>query len=126
MYKAFFDGACSGNPGTMTIKFIVHDPQGQPIKQVSQEIGHGTNNIAEYQALIGLLEYLNQLNTEQVCIMGDSQVVINQVTKKWRISQEHLQVLADRVWILMKDHPDWRLTWIRREFNIADGVGSNR
>lgn len=124
MYKAFFDGACSGNPGPMAIRLVVYDPEGKPILQLSRCIGHGTNNIAEYSALIELLRVLKSMKIERAHIFGDSQLVIKQVAQKWRVNHKHLQELFRQARALMEDHPEWQLTWVPRELNVADGVGS--
>jgi len=123
-YKAFFDGACSGNPGPMTIKFCVYDARGHPVEEFSKNLGHGTNNVAEYLGLLALMSHLEENNIEQVSILGDSQLVINQVLEKWQINEPHLKELAVYAWELMKRHPRWKLLWIPRELNVADGVGS--
>jgi len=123
-YKAFFDGACSGNPGPMAIKFIVYNAQGHSIEKFYKELGHGTNNVAEYLSLLALMSHQEEHNIEQAQIHGDSQLVINQVLEKWQINESHLEELAVYAWELMKRHPGWRLSWIPRELNVADGIGS--
>lgn len=50
----FTDGACSGNPGPMGIGYVYVyiDEVGKEVtKEVSEGIGHGTNNIAELTAI---------------------------------------------------------------------------
>src|SRR5437016_4926665 len=47
-----FDGACEPNPGMMQIGFVIRDPAWRTVSEISRKLGHGTNNIAEYQALI--------------------------------------------------------------------------
>jgi len=123
MHKAFFDGACTGNPGPMSVRVVVYNPEGQPILQVCKSIGHGTNNVAEYSALIELLRVLKSMKIEKAQIFGDSQLVINQVTRKWRVNQKHLQELVNQARTLMEDQPEWRIKWIPRELNVADSVG---
>ncbi len=123
-YKAFFDGACSGNPGPMAIKFCVCNASGHPITGFYKKLGHGTNNVAEYCAFLALMSHLEENNIEQVEIHGDSQLVINQVLEKWQINEPHLKKLAVYAWELMKRHPGWKLLWIPRELNVADGIGS--
>lgn len=122
MYQAFFDGACSGNPGPMAIKYIVFDPKKEVLEQFCKKIGHGTNNVAEYRALIALLEFLEAEYIEEAQIYGDSSLVVNQVLKKWRINEPRLRKLAEKVWNLMESHPGWSIQWISRKSNIADGV----
>jgi ribonuclease HI len=78
---AYFDGAWSGNPGPMSIGFVVEKPSNRVSLRFSTDLerrsvildvedqsekgsisfstdlGLGTNNVAEYQALIHLLIY---------------------------------------------------------------------
>jgi len=49
--EIFTDGGCSGNPGPAAIGVVIKDGD-KTIKTLSRAIGHGTNNIAEYTALI--------------------------------------------------------------------------
>ena len=51
-----FDGACQPNPGLMGIGWTIHDPDGNLIETGSRTAGSGTNNIAEYLALIEAME----------------------------------------------------------------------
>jgi ribonuclease HI len=125
MYQAFFDGACRGNPGPMSISLVIYDPDGERIAQHSRQIGYGTNNVAEYSALIELLRCLTAIRIERVQIFGDSQLVVNQVTNRWRINEPHLKDLANQAFTLMKGHPGWSISWIPRERNAADGVSTD-
>lgn len=122
MYQAFFDGACSGNPGPMAIKYIVFDPKEEVLEQFYRDIGHGTNNVAEYRALIALLEFLEAEYIEEAQIYGDSNLVVKQILKKWQINEPRLRKLAEMAWNLMESHPGWTLQWVPRESNLADAV----
>jgi ribonuclease HI len=122
MHLAFFDGACSGNPGPMAIRYIVFDANKEVVETDSREIGDGTNNVAEYEALIKLLLFLEAESLEDVQIYGDSKLVVNQVMRTWRINEPHLRALAEKAWKLMERHPGWGLSWIPRECNVADPV----
>lgn len=122
MYKAFFDGACSGNPGPMAGRYIIFDAEDKVVKEFSMDLGQGTNNIAEYSALIVLLGFLEAEFIEDVQIHGDSKLVVNQVLKKWQINEPHLSKLAMKVWKLMGRHLGWTLQWVPRESNPADAA----
>lgn len=56
----YADGACKGNPGQMGIGARIQDEHGKELETVSQLIGYGTNNIAEYRSAI---EGLKQAKT---------------------------------------------------------------
>ncbi|MDE2027370.1 MAG: ribonuclease H, partial [Candidatus Omnitrophica bacterium] len=49
--EIFTDGGCSGNPGPAAIGVVIKEGE-KTIKTLAQAIGRGTNNIAEYTALI--------------------------------------------------------------------------
>lgn len=87
-----------------------------------------TNNTAEYKALYELLVALNQLieSGEEPCeilIQGDSQVVINQLTKAWRVNYPHLQELNKKIKFMIEliQGKGFGITieWVRRGENPA-------
>ena len=47
----YADGSCLGNPGPMAIGVSIQD-NGEEIATISETIGDGTNNVAEYRAAI--------------------------------------------------------------------------
>ena len=49
------DGACLRNPGPAGAGFVILDQSGNTLAEGSLPIGHGTNNIAEYRAVIAAL-----------------------------------------------------------------------
>ena len=51
-YTAYFDGSAKPNPGMMKIGGLVKDETGTIKGEYSKELGHGTNNEAEYLSLI--------------------------------------------------------------------------
>jgi len=63
----------------------------------------GTNNQAEYFALISLLGYLVAAGYKNATIRMDSQLVINHVTDVWLpMPDSHLAVLKDEAEALLK------------------------
>jgi ribonuclease HI len=98
MLTAYIDGACrGGNPGFTSCAFVLYDSK-NPAQEITQAryLGpeHHTNNYAEYQALILLLEYLYTNNYRNVIIHSDSALVVNQTLGKWAINQEELRNYA--------------------------------
>lgn len=93
--KIYFDGACKGNPSKIaSIGYII---QGDKEKNkfgglLETNIMH-TNNQAEYIALIYGMQKALELGYTEAHIFGDSQLVIFQMTKKWKVHDEKMQEL---------------------------------
>ena len=50
--RLYSDGACRGNPGVGGAGAVITDAEGSVIWEGKEYLGHCTNNIAEYKALI--------------------------------------------------------------------------
>jgi ribonuclease HI len=110
-----FDGACSGNPGPMGAGAIV-DIDGHR-RIISRAMGHGTNNEAEYHALIlGLLHALSEGATE-VVVRGDSQLVLRQIEGRYKVKAAHLGPLLADARKALSRFDSYVLEWIPRDAN---------
>jgi ribonuclease HI len=127
-----FDGLNEpSNPGGWACwAWIAFGPDGRVLRSDSGCLGHGpdtTNNQAEYEALIQALTYTCQrtdmLRERQIrlCIRGDSQLVIKQVSGEWRTNAAHLVALRDLAQAFIqqieKSGVPLTLEWIPRELN---------
>jgi len=86
----YTDGACSGNPGPGAIGAIVLDENNQEVASYKECIGETTNNRAEYKALLKGLELAAGICRRKVVCCSDSQLLVKQVTKAWRIKDKEL------------------------------------
>ena len=116
MLEIFVDGACSGNPGPAGIGVVIRE-DGQVIQEISRFIGEGTNNIAEYSALICALQEALILKAEKVHITTDSELVFKQVTGQYKVKHPVLKPLFDQVLQLIKGFKDVELKHTLRENN---------
>jgi ribonuclease HI len=73
--KIYFDGGCQPNPGEMEAAVVVRG-----ITHHWPNLGHGTNNDAEWLALIHALRIARDLGEPDFELLGDSAVVVNQAT----------------------------------------------
>lgn len=93
---AYCDGGAKPNPGCIYGSFMVFR-DGQMMDGICLDFSSyaevGTNNQAEYCALIELLNYLTENNYRDVTIRMDSLLVIHQVTGVWTVKQKQLQDL---------------------------------
>ena len=112
----YFDGASRGNPGEAGAGAVLFDNDGKEIWSCARYLGAKTNNEAEYAALILLLEEARQRGIKELEIRGDSNLVVKQVSKEWKINFPHLRELAKNAWSLMEGS-DIKLRWVPRAEN---------
>lgn len=121
----FFDGACRGNPGPMAIGVILFE-NGRKVKEVSKRIGIGTNNIAEWRGLIEGLELAKAHGCKELEVRGDSQLVIKQITGRYRVKSHNLIPLFNEARKLCDSFEKLRFEWVNREENIYTDALSNK
>jgi phosphoglycerate dehydrogenase-like enzyme/ribonuclease HI len=117
------DGACYPNPGNMAIGIVIYK-DGELFKKISEAIGYGTNNIAEYKALIRGLEEVKKINPERIDVYCDSQLVVKQLNKKYKVKNKGIILLFNRVEEIIRTIPGKiYFIWDRRDNNfMADGL----
>ncbi len=93
----YSDGASAGNPGPAAIGAVLKDGQGKLLARISQSIGEATNNQAEYRAIIAALEKAIGLGAEEVDIKSDSELVVRQISGRYRVKKATLRPLYQRV-----------------------------
>jgi len=98
------DGACYPNPGNMAIGIVIYK-DGELLKKISEAIGYGTNNIAEYKALIRGLEEAKKINPERIDAYCDSQLVVKQLNKKYKVKNKGIIPLFNRVEEIIRTIP---------------------
>jgi len=116
------DGSCMPNPGEMGIGVAIYEGTSM-VKAISEYIGEGTNNIAEYSALIRGLEEVKRLkrSEDRVEIFIDSLLIFKQINGEWEVKKQELKPLCERGKELIKEIGDIIIIWIGREENgIAD------
>lgn len=86
----YIDGACSGNPGPGAIGIVILDENNQELATHRECIGETTCNRAEYQALIKGLDLAVGICRKKVICFSDSELIIKQLNKTWRIRNKEL------------------------------------
>ncbi len=90
---AFVDGAARGNPGPAAAGVVLQDPEGKTVKTLSIALGHATNNVAEYSALILALQEALLLGAKELKVHTDSELVAKQWNGDYKIKDATLKVL---------------------------------
>jgi len=99
---AFTDGASRGNPGESGIGLLVRTDQGQTVLTLSAYIGVSTNNIAEYTALLTLLQKIQAMGCTRLVVHTDSELMVRQMKGEYRIRNAEIRKLYDRITELVR------------------------
>jgi len=116
MHQLFCDGASRSNPGDASIGVsILLD--GKEVETISKKIGIATNNEAEYQALIDGLNYCVDNSIKEIEVFLDSNLVVEQVNKNFKVKAANLKVLNLKVEELIKEFKFIKIKHVYREDN---------
>ncbi len=117
------DGGSRGNPGPAAIGVVLGE------KEYGEYIGHATNNQAEYQAVIFALKKLKQIlgkkksKETEIDFKIDSELVVKQMTGKYKILEKELQPLFLEIWNSRLDFKKVAFNHVPREENkLADSL----
>jgi ribonuclease HI len=117
VYVMKFDGCCNPNPGEMGLGIVVWNEDDKKVMEISERAGFGTNNQAEYRALIRGLEELSTIYKGVVLVLGDSQLVIHQMNGQWDVRSKELRPLFTKAQELEKNFEKISYQWLDREEN---------
>jgi ribonuclease HI len=112
--KIYFDGGCRPNPGQMETAVVARG-----ITYIRPDCGQGTNNDAEWLALIHASEIALSIGVGDIVLLGDSAVVVGQAngTAKCRsdMFRQHLEAFVT----LKGQFKRIRIRQISRHQNLA-------
>lgn len=111
------DGSCMPNPGEMGLGIVI-EKEGA-FKIVGETAGYGTNNQAEYLALIRGLGEVRKIKRkdDEVKIMVDSQLICSQIAGTYKINKPELKKLCEEACRLIELTRNVQLIWSRRMDN---------
>lgn len=99
------DGGSRGNPGPAAtgIVALIKDKE---VHAFGKYLGVATNNEAEYLAVIHALEWVVTAYspTPQLTFFLDSKLVVEQLSRRWKIKEPRLFELASKAWSLIQTH----------------------
>ncbi|MHA1238990.1 MAG: ribonuclease HI family protein [Candidatus Odinarchaeia archaeon] len=110
----YSDGGSRGNWGPCAIGIVLCDEKGGILTRYSEFIGFGTNNWAEYWAVIRGLELGLKFTSDTALCFSDSQLIVNQLKGIYRVKSERLKPLFLEV------------KQLERKFRHVDYVHLNR
>jgi ribonuclease HI len=113
------DGGARGNPGPAGIGAVLKI--GEQEFLFKKYIGEATNNQAEYRALVLGLEKAIEEGIHGLACYLDSELVVKQMRREYRVKDKDLAVLFIKAWNLISQFKKVSFHHIRREQNkLAD------
>lgn len=95
---------------------------GEWIALVSDTLGPGSNNQAEYHALIGGLRHAHRLCIRRLLVVGDSMLVTRQMQRVWRVRSQEIQDLSKEARALAGAFTKISFKHVSREFHIQKQI----
>jgi ribonuclease HI len=112
--RIYTDGGARGNPGPSAIGYVILDEDREPIYQNAKFIGSGTNNEAEYKALIRALKRAKKYTEGYVLCYSDSQLMVNQLNDLWKVKDKKLKPLFNKIIKLADYFDEVKIVHVRR------------
>lgn len=96
----YTDGGARGNPGPAGIGIVIVDESNAKRYGYGDYIGETTNNQAEYRALLFALEKSLEQGADEASCYLDSELVVKQMRREYRVKEPGLAQLFLKVWNL--------------------------
>lgn len=123
MVSLHVDGGARGNPGPAAVGVVLTAPGGEVIETLASFIGHATNNVAEYQALIAGVELALDRDVGRLAIFSDSELIVRQLQGSYKVRNEGLRPYYEQAKALLARLEQYELKSIPREANtLADSL----
>jgi ribonuclease HI len=87
------DGGARGNPGPAAYAYVLEAEDGTVLDARGEAIGHATNNVAEYSALVAGLRRAAELGVTVLELRSDSELMVKQMRGEYRVKNKDLQEL---------------------------------
>jgi ribonuclease HI len=116
-FRASIDGAARGNPGPAGAGVFIEAEGDREAEEHFEALGHTTNNVAEYRALLLALKRAEELNASSVAIASDSLLLVQQVLGRYKIKAPHLKPLLSEALLRAKRFARFSIRHVRREEN---------
>jgi ribonuclease HI len=121
----FTDGGARGNPGPAAIGAVVYDASNNEMSTISECIGDTTNNVAEYAAVVRVLQHVativDDTKAYHVTVKLDSQLVERQLNGAYKVKDATLKTYFDQAKELINNYASVEFIHVKRELNkVAD------
>jgi formyltetrahydrofolate-dependent phosphoribosylglycinamide formyltransferase len=114
---AYTDGGSRGNPGPAAAAYVLTDPAGTELCAKACFLGHATNNVAEYTAVIKALEASKQIGCKRIAVFSDSELLVKQTNGQYKVKSDLIRPLYGQAVNLLDEFESWTVKFVRRERN---------
>ncbi len=114
---AFIDGGARCNPGPAGFGVHIEDASGKTVAELSEYLGHQTNNVAEYSGLIAALEYAVKHQHTALQVVSDSELLVKQIRGIYKVKSPELKVLYDQARPLIRKLESFEIRHVLRAKN---------
>jgi ribonuclease HI len=114
--QIFTDGGARGNPGPAGIGVVIWSGN-ELVGRHKKYIGEATNNQAEYKAVILALEEAKKIGAEELEFFLDSELVVKQLNREYKVKDKDLAPLFVQVWNLSLGFKKTTFQHVPREKN---------
>jgi ribonuclease HI len=119
--KIYTDGGARGNPGPAAAGIALYNNADNLIKIDGKYLGEMTNNQAEYNSLILALQHAQRLNAKKVTCYLDSELIVKQLTGKYKTKSRNISKLKEQTDKLAKSFDTISFIHVKRDQNkISD------
>lgn len=113
----YLDGGARGNPGPAGTGYLIFDEEGRLLAKEGRYIGFTTNNVAEYTALVQALDRARGFEAQEIAIRSDSELVVRQLNRSYKVKDKKLKPLHEQVRILLYPYSKVEIQHVPREEN---------
>lgn len=111
-YHVYVDGSCKPNPGEMSCAWLLYHPKSKSIyKSEIRRLGQGTNQIAEFQAVMSALKAIKPHKDRKIKLYSDSKFVLNCIMGAFKTNRVNFTNYIKEIKELLKDFKSIRLLW---------------
>ena len=125
-YLGYADGANRSSRHAASAAWVIFNPDNEFVDAGGIFLGHATNNLAEYEAVIALMTNASALGIRSLVVRLDSELVISQLTLRYTVRHPVLYWKYLRVRFLERSFDAISYEHIPRTLNsLADSLAND-
>ena len=125
-YLGYADGANRSSRHAASAAWVIFNPDNEFVDAGGIFLGHATNNLAEYEAVIALMTNASALGIRSLVVRLDSELVISQLTLRYTVRHPVLYRKYLRVRFLERSFDAISYEHIPRTLNsLADSLAND-